>query len=338
MALRLLEIAAATPQADRLRELLGEPAGWVVWSDQSENGRTVIRVLVAAEDTEAVTDRLLPVLNSYGDATAIILPVEAAVPRPPEPEPPPPAAEPTADAEPRKKRLLGGRVGRDELYHDLDDVAGATPVFIVLSFLSAVVAAMGLMRDDGAVIIGAMVIAPLLGPNMALALATTLGDAALARRAFRANLFGVFTVVATSIVLGLAVPHEMTEEIVRRTDVGVGAIGLALASGVAGVLAFTTGASSALIGVMVAVALVPPLVVVGLALGAGRWDAAGGAAILLFTNIICVNLAAVATLLIQGVRPASWWEAKRASRATIRAVVAWTILLIALVLLITLSN
>ncbi|MHC4493145.1 MAG: TIGR00341 family protein, partial [Planctomycetota bacterium] len=93
----------------------------------------------------------------------ILLPVEATIPRPPEPEPEP-------EPPPRS------RVGREELLDDLASGTRITTVYLALVVLSTIVAAVGLMRDNVAVVIGAMVIAPLLTPNVALALATALGD------------------------------------------------------------------------------------------------------------------------------------------------------------------
>ena len=108
---------------------------------------------------------------------------------------------------------------------------------------------------------------------------------------------------------------------------------LALASGVAGALAFTSGAPATLIGVMVAVALMPPLVAAGLMVGARHWVLGLGGIWLLLTNMICINLAAVLTFWAQGVRPTTWWEENVARRATILSVVSSTALLLALVLI-----
>ena len=119
-------------------------------------------------------------------------------------------------------------------------------------------------------------------------------------------------------------------EIATRTRANLSDIILALASGCAGVLAFTTGLSSAVIGVMVAVELLPPLTVCGLLLGTGQIKEAIGALLLFITNIICINLAGVITFLFQGVSPRVWWEADKAKKATRKALVLWTIILIVL--------
>lgn len=177
-----------------------------------------------------------------------------------------------------------------------------------------------------------MVIAPLLGPNMALALATTLGDLTLLRRALLTALAGVATAIVLSVILGVLLQvSPASPEMASRDAVGLGDIVVALASGAAGALAFTTGVSTTLIGVMVAVALLPPLVAFGLLLGGGHAALAMGALSLFLTNLICVNLAGVTTFLVQGIRPATWWEKDRAVKSTRIAIVLWAFLLAALV-------
>jgi uncharacterized hydrophobic protein (TIGR00341 family) len=205
--------------------------------------------------------------------------------------------------------------------------------------LSTVVAAVGLTRGDIAIVIGAMVIAPLLGPNVALSLAATLGDPDLARRSLKAIGVGVGTAAVLSMLLGTLLEVDPSgPEIAARTRAEIGDIALALAAGAAGSLAFTSGVSGVVVGVMVAVALLPPLVVAGLLAGAGHGTAASGALILLLTNVTCVNLAAVGTFLVQKVRPRTWWEADRAKKATRLAVATWIILLAILLALILLGE
>lgn len=103
-------------------------------------------------------------------------------------------------------------------------------------------------------------------------------------------------------------------------------IEIVLGSGRAGVLVFTSGAPSSVIGVMVAVALLPPLVTAGMLAGAGQFGKAGGAFSLFLINVICVNLSGTLTLVAQGVRPWRWAEAKRGRRRSLVAIAGWTLL------------
>ena len=205
--------------------------------------------------------------------------------------------------------------------------------------LSSIVAAIGLLRSNVAIIIGAMVIAPLIGPNVALSLATTLGDINLARDSLKTTTLGTGIAFLLAVIIGfLFVVHPDIPEIASRTVIGVGDIILALAAGSAGALAFTTGVPASLIGVMVAVALLPPLVTCGMLVGSGHWQEAVNALLLVLTNIICINLAGVVTFLLQGIKPITWWEADKAKKATYRALFIWLFLFTALLSIVIFSG
>ena len=133
--------------------------------------------------------------------------------------------------------------------------------------MSTIVAAIGLLEDNVAVVIGAMVIAPLLGPNIALSFATSLGEGKLLWSALKSNVIGMFVALILSVLIGLLWPLNFdSHELMARTDVGMDGIVLALVSGAAAVLSLTSGLSSALVGVMVAVAILPPTATLGLML------------------------------------------------------------------------
>ena len=224
------------------------------------------------------------------------------------------------------------RIGREELYEDIKDAAQCSRVYLAMVVLSTIVAIVGLAYNSVAMIIRAMVIAPLLGPNMAMALGTTLGELPLLGRAMRTSLAGIVMVMVLSAIIGALVHvNPGLTEVASRTRVGLGEIAVALASGCAGALAFTTGVSATLVGVMVAVALLPPLVAFGLLLGGGHPELAIGALLLFLMNLICVNLAGVTTFLVQGIHPASYEEKSRAAKATRVAIGLWATLLAGLV-------
>jgi uncharacterized hydrophobic protein (TIGR00341 family) len=291
-----------------------------------------IKLLLDAEMTEPVLDFIE---NRYGyreGFRVIVTPVEAVLPRL-EVEEKPGTDEDGQDSESEAKRIY-----REELYEDVNSVSSGGRTFFLLVVLSSFVAAIGLLRANIAIIIGAMVIAPLLGPNMGMALAVTLGDSALAKRALKTTLSGIAVALTIALILGWFTEVEITNpEIASRLHVSYADFVLAFASGAAGALSFTSGASGSLIGVMVAVALLPPLMVFGLLVGDSQFQASLGALLLLLSNVVCVNISGVAMFLFQGVRPNRWWAAEKAKKQTRIAITVWMALLALLSLLIYLE-
>ena len=287
MADRLIHILVPASQSDRLRDLIDRLDNVDCWHDPAGE-LALFAVQVPAEQVECVLD---PVQASFGITEgfrAVVLPVEAILPR----------EEETGGGGPveQDKPKSASRISREELHADLGGNTRITPVFLTMVVLSTIVAAVGLANDSPAIVIGAMVMAPLLGPNMALSLATTLGDGTLAVRALRANGTGLLLAVFVALVCGLLLDVDpCAKEISCRIHVGPVDLVIALAAGVGGALAFTSGVPSSLIGVMVAVALLPPLVLFAMLLAGGHAREAVGALLLFGSNVISVNLAGVAT-------------------------------------------
>lgn len=331
MSLRLIEVFIPEKNSQEVSEFLQKYSALGIWHIKLSNNQTLVKTLVFAKEAEAVMDCLEIHFSQAEGFRLILLAVEAAIPRPVMPE---------ESASPLKELKLEqepepqiSRVNRQELYEEAAKTTVLTRNHILMVLLSTIIAAIGLLRDNGTILIGAMVIAPLLGPNMALALATTLGDAALALKAVKMGVVGIAIAFSFSVLVGwfFGVSPEIPE-IAFRTRVSWSDLILAFASGMAGALSFTTGTSSALVGVMVAVALLPPLVTFGLLLGSGESQVALGAMLLLLTNLICLNFAGVITFWIQKVQPGTWWEATKAKKVTRLALWVWMILLSALIL------
>ncbi|HSR66944.1 MAG TPA: TIGR00341 family protein [Acidobacteriota bacterium] len=324
MSLRLLEITGPKEEIEGVPDLLEEIPLVHLWTSAPENATRQVRILLDAQQVESVSDKLLSHFGSDSGFRLTSLPVEATIPAAEQDE-----EEKDSEGDKQESKDSGPkRISREELYQDLSQASRLTPVYLAMVGLSTVVAAVGLIRGEVAIIIGAMVIAPLLGPNVALSLACTLGDPKLAKRSMKAIAAGLVTAVALSLLAGALLNADPREpQLALRTGADVGDIILALAAGGAGSLAFTSGVPAVVVGVMVAVALLPPLVTAGLLVGAGYPSQALGALMLTLTNVTCVNLAAVATFLIQKVRPRTWWETKRARKATRIAAATWITML-----------
>ena len=224
---------------------------------------------------------------------------------------------------------------REELYNSIGNNARLNQTYLLLIFLSTIVVAIGLLKDNVAVVIGAMVIAPLLGPNLAMALGTALGDTDLMWKAFKTGLAGMSLALVLSILIGIFWPLNIeSRELLARTYVGLDSAVLAMASGAAAVISLTSGIPSILVGVMVAVALLPPAATMGLMLGAGQTDLAYGAAFLLAVNIVAINLSAKLGFLIQGIKPRTWLEKKKAKQSMQSYIIIWILTLAALLFVI----
>ena len=333
MALRFVEVFLPQEKEPDLESVLEDFPSARRVQKEYEVGQLHTKLLMQAEHTERLLDRLEARFTFQEPFRIVIVPVSATIPR---------MEEPDASAEPGKEKeskFRWARVSRQELYHNIRESSQLSGLFIIMVVLSSIVAAIGLMRGNAAVVIGAMVIAPLLGPNVALSLAATLGDLELAGNARRANLVGILLPLLLAALLGAVFPSmQAGPELLSRTQVNLSDIILALAAGCVATLSFTMAMSNALIGVMVAVALLPPLVSCGLLAGAGQWRMATEAGLLFLTNLICVNLAGVFTFLMQGVRPLWFWERDKARRYARRALAVWLILLVLLAVLILASQ
>jgi uncharacterized hydrophobic protein (TIGR00341 family) len=281
-----------------------------------DDDKRVDRVLLEVDETEALLDWVEKDLAT--DYRIVLQSVEATLPKPEVDE-----EEPPEDTD-EENDVSVGRIGRAELYEYARDATDVSSYYYSLIALSVIVAAGGMLRDQTAVVIGAMVIAPLIGPNLSLALGTTLGDLELLGQAAWANLTGVALALAGALGLGAIMTVDPTTgELAVRTVIGPADIALAGAAGAAGALAVTRGGATGLVGVMVAVALLPPLAATGLLLGAGYPGAAARAGLLTVTNVVSLNLAAVCTFLLLGVRPRDWREVKQARTSTRIALALW---------------
>jgi uncharacterized hydrophobic protein (TIGR00271 family) len=194
-----------------------------------------------------------------------------------------------------QRRELTGRV-REGAACDWD--------YLVMMSLASALAALGLLQDSTAVVIGAMLVAPLMGPLIGAALALTQGNLNMFKDAMRSVLIGIALGFFVACVVGLANPgFEPALEIESRGNPDVLDLGIAFASGMVGAYAIGRPKVAVTIaGVAIAAALVPPLVVVGIALTNERLYISAAASILLLTNIVAIILGAALVFRMLGVR------------------------------------
>jgi uncharacterized hydrophobic protein (TIGR00341 family) len=334
MSQRVVKIILPENLREQALDIFEKQENLHYWQEESAAETFIISTLTDSGESEVIMDIFEKKFSHNEDFRLIVFPVEASLPRA-LPVDKKTDTKKAQETKPEKRKIM--RISREELYSDIIGSAEINSIFLVMTVISTIVAAIGLLNSNVAVIIGAMVIAPFLGPNVALALSTNLADTHLGINALKTLMAGIIIVVVLSIGMGYFFEaNPLIPEIGARTHAGISDIILALGSGCAGVLAFTTGASSAVIGVMVAVAILPPLTVFGMLIGAGFYPEAFGAGLLFLTNIICINLSGVSTLLVVGVSPRAWWQADKAKKATRKALILWSLMLVVLVLIISL--
>ncbi|MCA9173149.1 MAG: TIGR00341 family protein [Planctomycetales bacterium] len=208
------------------------------------------------------------------------------------------------------ERWVGDRLPqltRDERVALVDRIQSGSQFnidFVALICLSTLIAALGLARNQAAVIIGAMLVAPLMTPLMGFGLALMQGNLNLARQSTKSVCGGFTLALLIGVGVGLLIVNlESSDEMLGRGQPGVLDLLVAFVSGMAAAYAVgRPGLSSALPGVAIAAALVPPIATAGMALAIREWSLASGALLLFLTNIVAIALGAGVGLWAVGIR------------------------------------
>jgi len=200
------------------------------------------------------------------------------------------------------------REQRQDVVADITPTASPSFDFFLLVVLSCSIATLGLITNSPAVIIGAMLLAPLMSPLIAIGLASITGDSKLLVTALTTLLKGALLAILLSLLItktDLLLPfisfQELPAEIIARTNPSPTDLMIALAGGIAAAYALTNpNLSATLPGVAIATALMPPLCTIGIGSAIGRWDVAGGASLLFLTNGVTIAFAAGLVFFLRG--------------------------------------
>jgi uncharacterized hydrophobic protein (TIGR00271 family) len=191
---------------------------------------------------------------------------------------------------------------KEDVVRTIEENARVDVAYVTMNALATIVACYGLLQNSTAVVIGAMIIATLLGPISGIALALVNGDLRLLRSAFTAEIAGVAVVLVLSLFIGSA--HRdipLTSQILARTSPNILDLMIAVAGGAAGAYAAVSPrVSVGLVGVAIATALVPPLASCGICLARGETGLAFGGFLLFVTNFVAIQIASSAVMAIHG--------------------------------------
>jgi uncharacterized hydrophobic protein (TIGR00341 family) len=302
--MRLLEVHL--PADDRFDTVLravkaADPIDYYVQNTERKD-RKLISVFIREGTGQALIDNIQTALETCDDFRITVLPVEATAPN----------IEEATDQKAQKQI----QATREEIYSDVSTGARLDRDFIIMVVLSTIVAAIGLNSDGIAAVIGAMVIAPLLGPVLGFSMGAALGDFKLLKRASLTLTSGIAIALFCAWVLSFLLEIDLqSRELMSRAEVRLDGLALAMAAGGAAALSLTRGQASALVGVMVAAALLPPGAALGLFVGTGHWTLAMRAGLLLALNVVALVLAALIVFRLRKIRPRSWIDQKNAQRA-----------------------
>ncbi len=233
------------------------------------------------------------------------------------------------------------KVARQELRASAEGLSPSQPTFYLLLLAASLIATAGILMDNTAVVVGSMVIAPLIGPAMTSCVGTVIDDSEMFYNGVKKQFLGVllavsssiaFTRLATAVLLSPNLELLSLNQITHQLNPGFLSLVVALGSGLAGAFSLTAGINSALVGVMISVALLPPAAAAGIGISTLNLKIMTGAGILLLINLISINLAGTFTLWVQGYKPSRWYEQRGAEQATKSRI---TVLIVLLLLIAT---
>jgi len=318
---RLVQVTIPAGKRDAvLRTLDDEGVDYVVTEEAS--GREYTAVVYFPLPTNAV-EPVLASLRDVGlgeDAYTVVLDAETVISRHFD----------QLEAEYAEENGSEDRIAREELKTKAEELASSTTTYVLMTVVSAVIATAGLLLDSPATVVGSMVIAPLIGPAMAASVGSVIDDAKLFTRGVWMQFLGVGLAVAAAAVFTFAVrtlhlvPPGLDilslKQVSERLSPDFLSLAVALGAGVAGAISLTTGVSSALVGVMIAVALIPPAATVGVGIAYGAPAIAFGSGILVLVNVLSINLAALAIFWLSGYRPEDWFRRSEARATTFKRI------------------
>ena len=312
--MRLVEILIPTQKREAVEDVLEDED--IDYTLVEEHGHSEPSVVITFPLPAPAVESVLDSLRETGideDSYTVVVEAKTVV------------SEQFEDLERRYARNTD-RISREEMQAQARELTPRFSTYLVMTIMSVVVATAGLLLDSPAVVVGSMVIAPLIGPALGASVGTVINDQGLFRRGIKLQAIGLGVGVVTAAVFAIAARQTglvspmidlfAISEIEGRVRPDLLSLVIAIGAGVAGAWTLTAGTSAALVGVMIAAALVPPLGVVGIGIAWGRPSVALAAGVLVLVNILAINVTSLAVLWQKGYRPDSWVQQDEARGAT----------------------
>jgi len=327
---RLVQVTIPSGKRETILRALDDEGVDYVVSDET-SGREYAAIAYVPLPTAAVED-VLEVLREAGlgdDAYTVVMEASTVVSRRFEEL----EAEYEESEDPE-------RIAREELTSAASELAPSGTTYVAMTLLSALIATAGLLLDSPAVVVGSMVIAPLVGPALSASVGTVVDDQTMFRRGVKLQVLGVVVAIASATVFALLVKYghlvtpidQITDirEVSERVAPDFLSLVVGIGAGAAGIVSLISGISTALVGVMIAAALIPPAATVGIALAWGDPLAALGSSVLVLVNLLSINLAALVVLWYAGYRPTHWFREDQARTATLTRIAVLVVTIVVL--------
>ncbi|MET3683552.1 putative hydrophobic protein (TIGR00341 family) [Alkalibacillus flavidus] len=335
MGMQLIEVYIPKTQYDNVTPALEGFSQESVWKAYELEDRVLVRIVVEDDDVEDILDYLEAVSSLADGFETILFPVNTYLSRQAIQERDNPKEQDEQEDDDQGKLL---RASRQELMHTIEKKSKLTLNYTLLIIFSAMVATGGFINDSEAVVIGAMAIAPLIGPAISVSFAAVLGDVFRLWRAFLTLAIGFVMIVSIAAAFGFMFEEGTeTTQYTSRTMVSFADIVIALASGSAGALALLNRVSSGMVGVMVAVALLPPTVTFGISIGQTLWIDTYWSFLLIMTNVTCIFLSGIIIFFLSGIRPMKWKEEVTINVSRVLSFIVVAVIFVTLVIVLLLS-
>ncbi|MFC4403137.1 TIGR00341 family protein [Gracilibacillus xinjiangensis] len=332
MELQLIEVYIPVERFTAFQAEIEEYNILAKWHSKISDNEQLVKIIIDKRNTEEILDFLEVNDEKTQEIRAILYNISTYLPRLTTGE-----ADDKKTEEEKQKEIT--RASRHELYNVVQSSSRTSPTFIWLLILSAIVATAGIVKDSAAIVIGAMVIAPLIGPFTALSFSAILGDYKLMKRSVLTCISGLIIPIGIAMIFGLLFPLPInSHEFLARTNIELMDIVVAIAAGTAGAMSFAKRVSETLVGVMVSVALLPPAVVFGMMIGAMEFHEAITPLLLLLVNINAILLSAIIVFWTSGIQPVNWSEIQVANTSKTYALMFVAIVIIILAIMVYVIN
>lgn len=320
MELQLIEMYSSK-DFNYLNDLLENFPHISYWISDVEDNKTRTRILVEKEDAEKILNHLEKLNNENNDFQALLFPVNAFFP--------------SKYYEHNEENDVDdvNRASKHELYSIVRSSSSINVSFFWFTVLAAIVVTVGIIQNSPVFVIGANVIDPSIGPILGVSFASILGDQKLARHSILTALFGLSIPFTISILYGYFFKLPVnSNEFLAQTNVQIIDMIVAIAAGAAGALSFIKRSHGQLVGVMVSLAVLPPTVVLGMFIGASKWQEALMPLLMLLININAILLSAILVFWLSGIKPVNWKDIEDANISRMHSLISTSVFAIILII------